>query len=324
MFKRNRSVALLQRPSRIAEDFLHKACGSLSGYESGYVSDCSSVNGVGSTAVPNFTRQSNIDEKEEDKVFASMSAPPQQWQPAIPRQMTVVPSPTPIRYQKRSNNHQKLAKSMSDITELSSTESPPRLSNDRKQSSLDTEPPPQGRNRFSLSWSQPSIARSPSPIRMSFRSKSPMAKQTEPVIHNRKVKTLGARKIPAMLHHNRMSAASLDIAPPLPNSPKISSPIYRSKDPPPTQPPFRFQRTRPPAFKRKSLLDLGIDQPFDVSMQLLSTCRHDVPLNYFIVTCFVGQMFHPCFLLPVMYTQGAIMLNCAFYFYLMSCSCQNS
>lgn len=233
---RKRSVVLSRRPSGLAQDFLKKACGSVSGYESGYISDTHGVGGTASST-PDIT-------EERDSIFFD-SPPHTIYRTRPPRQMTIHPSPSvPSRYQKERTINTAVGKTASV-----------------------EEKTPNGAAVLSHARSLPSLFHHD--VSHQTGTKSPTMQSPEKT----KIKSMTLNyhsNHPGQLdQQKRRSHTSSDLSFSQCNiaEPIISSPVHTSPEPSPS-PEYRLRRAN--ALKRRSMFDLGvIHSTFDVSSSLL-------------------------------------------------------
>lgn len=235
--RRKRSVVLSRRPSGMAQDFLKKTCGSVSGYESGYISD---THGVG-TASPT----SDLAE-EKDSIF--LESPPHiNFRTRPPRPMSVHPSPSvPLRYQKHTAARKTVRLSIEE-------EETPEVSD--------------GAAVLSHAKSLPSLFHDNVPHQTG--TKSPTMQSPEKA----KLKSMTLHH--PSNHQGKLEKqrahTSVDLSLPPWNvaGPTISSPVHRSPEPSPS-PEYRLRRAN--ALKRRSMFDLGIiHSTLDVSSSLHTT-----------------------------------------------------
>lgn len=234
-----------RRPSGLAQDFLKKTCGSVSGYESGYISDTHGVGTASST--PDLA-------EEKDSIFFD-SPPHTNFRPRPPRPMSVHPSPSvPLRYQKEKKIHTAAGKT----ARLSIEEETPEVSN--------------GAAVLSHAHSLPSLFHDNVPHQtVQTGTKSPTMQSPEKA----KLKSM-------TLHHHSNhpgnlvkqrahTSEDLGLSPWNVAGPTISSPVHNSPEPSPS-PEYTVRLRRTNALKRRSQFDLGIiHSTFDVSSSLHTT-----------------------------------------------------
>jgi hypothetical protein len=231
--KRSRSVVVTCKPSRMAHDFIKTTCGSVSGYESGYISDASVTTAASSSTV-SFTDHQE-DEQSRDRVF-SISPPRRPKLYRAAREITIYPS-LPLRYQKRL----KKTSSVNNISLIGSNGDSPTHSSGVSEAAP-------------LSTSLPSLV-----VPEQFRSKSPSVLLTTPSkpAQKRKVQTLDSR-MRSLGQQKQFSSTNFDEVFNFFSGPTISSPVYRM--PQPSQSVEEAKLHRGYAIKRRSLVDLGISQ----------------------------------------------------------------